>query len=442
MNLGIDIGSSFIKTCLLCENSISNIKRIKSPSSGPEVNGKHEVNPKLFLEIIISLIDEYLVNHEDINGIYISTQMHCFVMTDELGNSCSNLITWKDRRSENFFVGKLNTIEWFKKNISSEILLQTGMGIRSGLPSLNLFALERQNMIKNTMSFGTIGDYLISKLTNTPISTSLSNAAGTGLFNLEENCWNNALIDLLGLKFQLPKIHIKSNEPIGSYKKVDVFSSIGDQQSSLLGLEEDLSKVAVSNIATGSQATVLSESLILDKNFQTRPFINNSYILTIPFIPAGRALNSLINLLLEVNNKFFNGSLKDDEVWERFINFTNEIDLNKNHLSPLIFNTDLIGSFTTDGGSISGLNENNFKLNDIILAFVEDIVNNHANALKVLREQKNFKSILISGGISQKLPIIKKILELRQDTKVSISHVHEDALNGLRVLSTGKVEKW
>jgi sugar (pentulose or hexulose) kinase len=442
MNLGIDIGSSFIKTCLLGESSISHIKRVKSPSSGPEVNGKHEVNPKLFLEIVISLIDEYLNKHEDINGIYISTQMHCFVMVDELGNPCSDLITWKDRRSEEFFVGKLNTIDWFKKNISSDILLQTGMGVRSGLPSLNLFVLERQNKINNTMSFGTIGDYLISSITNTPISTSLSNAAGTGLFNLEENCWNNKLIDLLGLKLQLPKIHRKSNEPIGSYNKVDVFSSIGDQQASLLGLEEDLSKVAVSNIATGSQATVISESLILNHNFQTRPFINNSYILTIPFIPAGRVLNSLINLLMEVNNKFFNGSVEVDEVWERFINFTNEIDLDKNHISPLIINTDLIGSFSTDGGSISGMNENNFQLKDIVLAFVVDIASNHSYALEVLREQKNFESIIISGGISQKLSIIKKILESRQDTKVSVSHVQEDALNGLRVLSTGKVEIW
>ena len=224
MNLGIDIGSSFIKICLLGESSISHVKRVKSPSSGPGVNGKHEVNPQLFLQIIIRLIDEYLHSHEDINGIYISTQMHCFVVVDEFGNACTDLITWKDRRSEEFFVGKLNTIDWFKKNVSSDILLQTGMGIRSGLPSLNLFVLQKQNKIKNTMSFGTIGDYIISYLTKTPISSSLSNAAATGLFDLEKNCWHYKLIDMLGLKLSLPILHRKSNEPVGSYKKVDVFS--------------------------------------------------------------------------------------------------------------------------------------------------------------------------------------------------------------------------
>ena len=441
MNLGIDIGSSFIKICLLGESSISHVKRVKSPSSGPGVNGKHEVNPQLFLQIIIRLIDEYLHSHEDINGIYISTQMHCFVVVDEFGNACTDLITWKDRRSENFFVERLSTNDWFKENIPSEILLQTGMGIRSGLPSLNLFVLQKQNKIKNTMSFGTIGDYIISYLTKTPISSSLSNAAATGLFDLEKNCWHYKLIDMLGLKLSLPILHRKSNEPVGSYKKVDVFSSLGDQQASLLGLGTDLSKVAVSNIATGSQATVMSEILILNKNFQTRPFINKSYILTIPFIPAGRALNSLISLFMEINNKLFDGSKEVDEIWERFINFTNEIELDNNE-SSLIFNTDLIGSFSNDGGSIMGLDENNFNLREIILGFVHDIARNHSLALEVLREHRGFESILISGGISQKLPIIKKILESKQNTKVTVSDVHEDALNGLRFLSTGKIKIW
>jgi hypothetical protein len=203
-----------------------------------------------------------------------------------------------------------------------------------------------------------------------------------------------------------------------------------------------LSKVAVSNIATGSQATVVCESLILNENFQTRPYLNNTYILTVPFIPAGRVLNSLINLLMGVNNNFFNGSLDIDEVWERFINFTNDIDVNENQISSLNFNTDLIGSFSINGGSINGINESNFLIKDIVLAFIVDIVNNHSSALRLLKKQKNFESILISGGISQRLPIIKKLLELKQNNKVNVSQIKEDALNGLRLLSTGKFDIW
>ena len=329
-----------------------------------------------------------------------------------------------------------------KNNIPSGVLLKTGMGIRSGLPSVNLFVLQRQGKIKSNMSFGTIGDYLISSLTNTSISTSVSNAAGSGLFDLENNCWNSEMIDLLELKINLPLICNTSSLPIGFYKDVKVFSAIGDQQASLLGLESDLLNIAVSNIATGSQATVSSSKLVLNNKFQTRPYVNSNYILTIPFIPAGRVLNSLVNLLMEINNNFFSGNMKVEEVWENLVDFTNKIDLDQEKTPTLKINTDFIGSFSINGGSIKSIDESNFKVTEVILAFILDIVNNHAIALEELSKYKIFETVLISGGISQRLPIIKKALESKIDEKVVVSLISEDALNGLRVLSIDNIETW
>jgi sugar (pentulose or hexulose) kinase len=441
-NIGIDIGSSFIKICLLSDDTISNIKRVKSPSSGPLINGRHEVDTILFLEIITNLINEYILNFDNIKGIYVSTQMHGFVLVDELDNACSNFISWKDRRSDEFIIGNVNAIDWMKNNIPSGVLLKTGMGVRSGLPSVNLFVLQRQGKIKSNMSFGTIGDYLVSSLTNTSISTSVSNAAGSGLFDLENNCWNSEIIDLLELKINLPLICNTPSLPIGFYKDVKVFSAIGDQQASLLGLESDLLNIAVSNIATGSQATVSSSKLVLNNKFQTRPYVNSNYILTIPFIPAGRVLNSLVNLLMEINNNFFSGNMKVEEVWENLVDFTNKIDLDQEIAPTLKINTDFIGSFSINGGSIKSIDESNFKVTEVILAFILDIVNNHAIALEELSKYKFFETVLISGGISQRLPIIKKALESKIDEKVVVSSISEDALNGLRVLSIDNIETW
>jgi sugar (pentulose or hexulose) kinase len=320
--------------------------------------------------------------------------------------------------------------------------MKTGMSLRSGLPSVNLFVLQRQNKIKPSMSFGTIGDLIVSNLTNTSISTSLSNAAGTGLFDVEDNNWNSSLIDALGIKLNFPMLNKKTSSPVGLYKGIKVFSAIGDQQASILGLERDLSNVAVSNIATGSQVTLTSRELLLSKSFQTRPYINNTYLLTIPFIPAGRVLNSLINLLREINNKFFGGNIETKEVWRNLINFTNKIDLSEDSSPTLRINTDFIGSFSINGGRIDGIDESNFTVSEIILAFILDIVNNHVISLSVLKKYKEFDTVLMSGGVSERLPIMKEALGLRIKEKVEISSIKEDALNGLRVLSIGNIESW
>jgi sugar (pentulose or hexulose) kinase len=440
--VGIDIGVSFIKICFLDKKSISNIKRIESPSSGNLNNSKHEIDSVLFLDIIVDLIDEYLQIDSNIQRIYISTQMHGFVLVDGSSQACSNYISWKDRRSEVFRIGEDSALDWLKKNIPNDILMKTGMGLRSGLPSVNLFVLQRQKKIKTGMSFGTIGDFIVSSLTNTRISTSLSNAAGTGLFDVENNNWNSYLIDMLGLQLNFPILNKKTSTPVGLYKGIKVFPAIGDQQASLLGLERDLSNVAVSNIATGSQVTLTSPKLMLSNSFQTRPYINNTFLLTIPFIPAGRVLNSLVNLLKEVNNKFFGGNIEVEEVWRNLINYTNKIDLNEGSLPTLRINTDFIGSFSIDGGKIDGIDESNFTVNEIILAFILDIANNHAISLRVLKKYKEFDTVLMSGGVSERLPIIKEALRLRIKEEIVSSSIKEDALNGLRVLSIENVESW
>jgi hypothetical protein len=48
----------------------------------------------------------------------------------------------------------------------------------------------------------------------------------------------------------------------------------------------------------------------------------------------------------------------------------------------------------------------------------------------------------MSGGVSERLPIIQKALDMRLEEKIERSLIKEDALNGLRVLSIGDIESW
>ena len=53
------------------------------------------------------------------------------------------------------------------------------------------------------------------------------------------------------------------------------------------------------NISTGSQVSLLKPKVEFG-NFQTRPFFDGRFSITITHIPAGRALNALVKLLSEL----------------------------------------------------------------------------------------------------------------------------------------------
>jgi precorrin-6B methylase 2 len=69
-------------------------------------------------------------------------------------------------------------------------------------------------------------------------------------------------------------------------------------------------------------------------------------------------------------------------------------------------------------------------------------VNNHVKSLAALKKYKEFDTVFMSGGVSERLPIIQKALDMRLEEKIERSSIKEDALNGLRVLSIGDIESW
>ncbi|WP_024850571.1 sedoheptulokinase [Hydrogenovibrio kuenenii] len=446
MYIGVDLGVSFIKFALFDEDTILSVKRVPAPTSKHQVGYLHETDAELFFELVKSNLDDFASRYESIKGILFSTQMHGVVLFNKQNRIASSYISWKDRRSEHFYVGGGSALEHLSKIIPLTSLKKTGMPLRSGLPSVNLFVINRQDSeLAKNKTFGTIADYVVCKLTESDMATSLSNAAGTGLFNLEINDWNYELIELLGLEFDLPDVMYGLNQPIGQYKGVDVFSPIGDQQAALYGLEQNLDRKAVSNIATGSQATVVSSKLIMSSGFQTRPFIDDSYLFTIPFIPAGRVLNSLVVFFQSISNELFQENFSYDQIWNYFSKYINSIEENSSLDSEKEFlkvDTDLIGSFSSDGGSIKNITENNFHLNALVKAFLFDIVENHIKAIEQLKETGVIESILLSGGIPSKLNLIVRMFQLNQDLPVYLPEVKEDALNGLRLLVKNKVRSW
>ena len=438
-SIGIDLGVSFIKIGFLTQDGLSDVKRVSAPVGKNQSSWACELDAGQFVTLVKGLVDEYLNKDRIIEGIYFSTQMHGFVLYDPDSGERSPYISWKDRRAEKYKIGSESSIQYLNRTLTKDLIAATGMKLRSGLPSVNLFVLQQQKKLSSRFYFGTIADYVVSILTNTRASTSLTNAAGSGLFDIQKNDWNHELIERLGIEVSLPELKLERTA-VGRYSGINVYSPIGDQQAAVLGIGKiNYSDTAVSNIATGSQATLISSQMQLSDDFQTRPFVDGKYLLTIPFIPAGRVLNSLILFLAEVGSTLFLHEVKLEETWEKVAQY---IDTFENLETDLVVDSDFIGSFSNDGGSICHINEDNFNLKSILLGFFDNIVDNHAKFLMLLNQHKPFDKVILTGGVSQKVPLIKYLLERKIRQKISQSLIEEDALNGLRCIAFTDIQRW
>ncbi len=145
----------------------------------------------------------------------------------------------------------------------------------------------------------TLGDYIIYRLTGIIPVMHPTNAAATGLYDLVNRRWNHDYMKALEVnKIIFPEVDEGHCVNWRRGRAEFCFrEAIGDQQAALLGAGLSLNTELSINMGTGSQISILSDRLILSDRFQTRPFFENKYLLTIPHIPCGRALSVICGFL-------------------------------------------------------------------------------------------------------------------------------------------------
>jgi len=218
-------------------------------------------------------------------------------------------------------------------------------------------------------------------------------------------------------------------------------SPIGDQQAALNAVwDSNYENVCVSNIATGSQVTTVSNELKLSLNFQSRPFVDKAYLRTVPFIPAGRSLNVLIRFFQEVIVNLGGFSDFDErKIWEKTKSILNTCKPTSNQ--ELKIDGDFIGAFSNNGGKITGINEENLTVNFLLMGFIENLVSKHTSSIiKIM--SKPLENLILTGGLPHQFPIIKKTFECKLDNLVTLSNTYEDALFGLNKLVINKTKDW
>jgi sugar (pentulose or hexulose) kinase len=196
VTIGIDIGTTRVKGCIVKDGKIIFRKFFKFPVI--DIDGKKEVNEKELwkkMKRVLKKIFEFTEkNRIEIESIGITSQAQTFITIDRNYKFLTGFILWNDRRAE----------------IESEILNEKFSSFYnfSGLPYFipelmvcKVLYLKRNfpEIFKNTYKFLLINEWLIFKLTGNFYGDDV-NFGMSGFFDIKKRELNQEILEFLNLK--------------------------------------------------------------------------------------------------------------------------------------------------------------------------------------------------------------------------------------------------
>ncbi|MDQ3249676.1 MAG: hypothetical protein M3Q45_10790, partial [Chloroflexota bacterium] len=247
--------------------------------------------------------------------------------------------------------------------------------------------------------------------------------------NLETLDWHHAVIARLGLaQLQWPTIQ-PFGDVVGTLtiagKRLPCYTPVGDHQCALVGSFLGAGELSL-NISTGSQVSLLTEQLTLG-DYQTRPFFDNRFLNTVTGVPAGRALNHLVNLLTEVAHA--QGVTLADP-WSYLAEATAQVEE-----TDLAVNLAFFDSASGRQGGISNIREANLTAGHLFRAAFQNMADNYRASALRLSPQQAWRRLVFSGGLAQKMAVLRTIIQRQFSVEERLCATTEDALLGLLALA-------
>ena len=176
-------------------------------------------------------------------AIGITNQRETTLMWDRAtGEPIHNAIVWQDRRT----AGHCDLLR--ERGFESSVMAKTGLLLDPYFSAtkiawiLNHVDGARARAEKGELAFGTVDTFLLWRLTGGRThATDATNASRTALFNIHDQQWDEALLDLFNVpRLLLPEVR-NSADDYGTTDKhvlgasIPIRALIGDQQAALVG---------------------------------------------------------------------------------------------------------------------------------------------------------------------------------------------------------------
>ena len=193
------------------------------------------------LTVFKDLIKINEVDYDEISAIGITNQRETTIVWDRnTGVPVYNAIVWQDKRTADI-------CESLKEEgYESYVKRNTGLVIDSYFSATKVkWILDnvegaRDSAKQGNLIFGTVDSWLIWNLTNGKVhATDYSNASRTMLYNIRDLCWDEKMLEALGIPVNmLPEVYPSSYD-FGEYQingsKIPIVGVLGDQQAALFG---------------------------------------------------------------------------------------------------------------------------------------------------------------------------------------------------------------
>jgi sugar (pentulose or hexulose) kinase len=433
--IGVDLGTSFIKGAVLDmeRQQLTHIHRVPFPAPLPGLPPLYrEFDPAAILAAVRDLLEALLpCCAGGCEGLVMCSQMHGLVLTTAQGEARSNLTTWQDQRVlMPHPSGQGTYFDVMASRISPAQIVQLGNELRAGQPMGLLFwMVERGEPPAPDLYLASLPDFVLANLCESAPRMETTNAMAHGVLNLETGQWHREVIAALGLDgLRWPEIR-PHGDVVGHLRwkgrDIPCYTPVGDFQCSITGALLRAGELSL-NISTGSQVSQLRDTLEFG-NFQTRPFFDGRYLLTITHIPAGRSLTALVRLLSELAEA--QGVALPDP-WAYVAQAAA-------HVAPprLRANLAFFNSSCGDHGEFTNIREEELTVGHLFRAAFENMTSNYyANALRIAPD-RGWSNLVFSGGLVQKFPILREMICERFDAPYRICPTSEDTMLGLMALA-------
>ena len=436
--IAIDLGTTFIKGAVLELDTYQHDHVRRQPFPTAVANCPvllHEVDPQAIVDATRTLVAELLPLAPDCRGVVLCTQMHGMVLSTPAGVARSNAMTWQDQRIRQPAPGTDGTyFDLIKALLPADLVAQTGRELQISRPLCYLYWMAAQHLLPNEpVAPLAIADFVIANLAGTIPPVEPTNAGAYGAFNLTTGDWHWSILERLQLHDLLwPRV-----QPFGKAvaeitiegQTLPWFTPIGDHQCAIVGAllaEDELSL----NISTGSQASRLTTSLQLG-DYQTRPFFDGRFLNTVTGIPAGRALNHLVDLIAEWGKA--QGLVSDP--WAYIAESVAALEA-----SDLDVNLAFFDSVGSSSGHIANIREDNLTVGHLFYAAFASMATNYlAGAQRIAPDAAwpiaPWQRIVYSGGLAQKIPTLRHLINERFNMTDRLAPSNEDTLTGLLALA-------
>lgn len=212
--IGIDIGTSGVKVLAIDENCrviASSVTEYPIYTPNP---GWTEQNPDDWWNASASGLKKLMpgLSEYEIAGVGLSGQMHGMVVLDAENRVVRPAILWNDQRTEKQCAEIIEAAGGLDR-----LVFMTNNGMLTGFTAGKILWMKENepDNYKKTVKIINPKDYIAYKLTGY-IGTDVSDASGTGFFDVKNRVFNNELLSLCGISPELFAVPHESSDIIGS----------------------------------------------------------------------------------------------------------------------------------------------------------------------------------------------------------------------------------